>query len=191
MRFWFGEAGDRERIADRIRFWFQGGEGVDRAIQTEFAGDVERAAAGRLDRWKESARGRLALIILLDQFSRNIYRDTPGAFANDAQARELCLEGLRTGVDRDLGTFERAFFYLPLEHSEDIALQERSVRCFQELLDGVGPEWKETFSSFLDYAVRHRDVVKRFGRFPHRNEILGRASTPEETEFLRQPGSSF
>jgi len=191
LRFWFGEMGGPERIGDRIRFWFQGGEPVDRAVQAEFGHDVERAAAGELDHWRETPRGFLALVILLDQFSRNIYRDTPGAFANDARARELCLEGLQRGVDRTLGPFERAFFYLPLEHAEDVDLQNRSVQCFQRLLDEVGPDQKETFRSFLNYAIQHRDVVKRFGRFPHRNEILGRASTAEEIEFLKEPGSSF
>jgi len=191
LQFWFGGVIDKETIGERVRIWFQGGEEFDQSIRAQFGKEVEHAAAGEFDHWKETPSGRMALITLLDQFSRNIYRNTPRAFANDPKAQELCLEGLRAGVDRTLGPFQRSFFYLPLEHSEDVNLQDLSVQCFQALLDEAGADWEETFRSFWDYAVRHRNVVRRFGRFPHRNEILGRASTAEEIEFLRGPGAPF
>jgi len=120
-----------------------------------------------------------------------MYRNTPAAFAHDALARKWCKEGLRIGAQDALRPIERVFFYLPLEHAESVEDQELSVALYRELVSAAGPEGAEVFGGFLDYAVRHRDVIVRFGRFPHRNRILGRASTAEEIEFLKQPGSSF
>jgi uncharacterized protein (DUF924 family) len=133
----------------------------------------------------------LALILLLDQLPRAIHRDTAAAFAQDAKARRVAGQGLDSGADRLLRPIERLFFYLPFEHSEVLDDQDRSVELFRELLLEVPPSHRETFAGFVDYAVRHRDVIKQFGRFPHRNVILGRESTPEEKAFLEQPGSSF
>jgi uncharacterized protein (DUF924 family) len=152
---------------------------------------MDTAAAGKLDDWAQHARGRLALILLFDQFPRNMYRDTPRAFACDPLARRLALDGIAAGADRSLRAIERVFFYLPLEHSESVELQERSVTLFTALAAGVPGADRKTFAGYLDFAVRHRDVIHRFGRFPHRNHILDRDSTPEETAFLKQPGSSF
>ena len=133
----------------------------------------------------------MALILCCDQFPRNIFRGTPGAFAYDARALQLSLSGIERGWDRQLRCVERAFFYLPLEHSEDRGHQERSVELFGELLREAPEAQKSGFESFLDYARRHREIIAQFGRFPHRNRILGRVSTPEERAFLKQPGSSF
>lgn len=192
LRFWFGDLREGRPVpAERHRLWFGGGEKVDRLIRGRFARDVDRAAAGDYDHWAEESRGRLAMLVLLDQFSRNIYRGTAQAYARDARAQRLALEGLDRGQDRSLFTVERAFFYLPLEHAEDLKLQERSVALFRRLAEEAPPALKEVTAGFLDYALRHRDIITRFGRFPHRNETLGRGSTPEEEEFLRQPGSSF
>lgn len=131
------------------------------------------------------------MILLTDQFPRSIYRDSPRAFAYDAKALAWSLDGVQERVDLKLRSIERVFFYLPLEHAESLQYQEQSVKHFRELLDEVGPDLKPIFQSYLDYAVRHRDIIARFGRFPHRNKILGRKSTPEELAFLALPGSSF
>jgi uncharacterized protein (DUF924 family) len=133
----------------------------------------------------------LALILLLDQLPRAIHRATPAAFAQDSKARRVAGRGLESGADRLLRPIERLFIYLPFEHSEDIADQDRSVELFRELAASVPKAHLRTFAGFVDYAVRHREVIARFGRFPHRNLILGRESTPEEKAYLEQPGSSF
>ena len=136
--------------------------------------------------------GRLALILLLDQLPRNIHRASPAAFAQDAKARDLCLRGLSLGADKALSPLARVFFYLPLEHAESREQQARSVALFEALAaeQADGPA-RETFEGFADFARRHQVIIQRFGRFPHRNAILGRTSTPEEAEFLQQPGSGF
>ena len=131
------------------------------------------------------------MIILLDQFSRNIYRNSPRAFSQDEQALDLAMRGTVSAVDKKLTPVERVFFYLPFEHSESVAVQERSVSLYQGLLDEVADADKVKFIGYLDFAVKHVDIVKRFKRFPHRNEILGRTSTQAEIEFLQQPDSSF
>ncbi len=186
LEYWFGDP-PRPRTA----FWFGKDEANDRDIRGRFAGDLQRAAQGLLDDWASTSRGRLALVILLDQFSRNIYRDRADAYAGDEKAASLVLEGLAQKSDRSLTPLERVFFYLPLEHAEDLELQERSVELFRRLLEQAPPGQRDLFAGFLHYAERHRDIIARFGRFPHRNQALGRTSTPEETAFLRQPGSSF
>lgn len=192
LEFWFGSAGDDTAIAQaQQKLWWSKNETVDAGIRGRFAELVESAAAGTLDHWAQDARGRLALILLFDQFPRNMYRDTPRAFSYDLLACRLALAGIAAGADRGLRAIERVFFYLPLEHSESEELQERCVALFTALAAGVPEADRKTFQGYVDYAVRHRDVIHRFGRFPHRNHILGRASSPEETAFLKQPGSSF
>ena len=141
--------------------------------------------------WTASARGALAVVILLDQFSRNMFRGTPRAFAQDPLALAICNSAVDTGMDEELSPLERSFLYLPMEHSEDLAVQERSVRCFGALLERCAAADRDLFAEFLDYAEQHRRIVARFGRFPHRNAVLGRPSTPEELRFLEAPGSSF
>lgn len=192
LQFWFGNAGDDTATAQaQQKLWWSKNTAVDADIRNRFGDPVENAATGKLDDWTQDARGRLALILLFDQFPRNMYRDTPRAFAYDPLARKLALEGIASGADRELRAIERVFFYLPLEHSESAELQERCVALFTALAAGVPEADRKTFKGYVDYAVRHRDVIHRFGRFPHRNQILGRVSTPEETAFLKQPGSSF
>lgn len=192
LDFWFGDVPPQGPVPpERLRFWFTGGDETDGRIRERFENLVQRGAGGEFDSWSSSPRGRLALIVLLDQFPRNIHRKTPAAYAHDPKALELSLAGLRAGDDRSLATLEKAFFYLPLEHSEDLRMQEQSVDAFRRLLEEAPAALKAPCESFYDYAVRHRDVIARFGRFPHRNRVLGRASTPEEEEFLTQPGSSF
>ena len=152
---------------------------------------VIAAEVGDLDDWRLSIDGRLALVLLTDQFPRNIFRDSPAAFHFDALARNLCVEGLATRADRELRPIERVFFYLPLEHSEDLDDQNRCVALFRELAEEVDADLKVTFENFVGFALRHHVIIERFGRFPHRNSVLGRRSTQEEIDFLAQPGSSF
>jgi uncharacterized protein (DUF924 family) len=192
IEFWFGLDTDDKQTADRqAKLWWSKNEELDAEMRERFAPWLDKAAAHELDGWTETAAGRLALILLTDQFPRNIHRGTPQSFAYDALARAWCKEGLREGVQATLRPIERVFFYLPLEHSESLADQEQAVALFGELLDAVPPAHRNAFQGFYDFAVRHHDVIRRFGRFPHRNQILDRPSTPEELAFLQQKGSSF
>lgn len=192
LSYWFGTVGENGFPAqDRRDLWFGASPETDAEIAARFGDDVERAGRGELESWARTPRGRLALILLLDQFSRNIHRGTPEAFANDDRALALCLEGLRLGHDRTLRSCERVFFYLPLEHSEDPVHQSRCVGLLEELLRGSPQGTRPRLEEALAYARKHRDIVERFGRFPHRNPILGRASTPEEERFLRSQGETF
>ena len=192
LEFWFGTNQDDGAVCEeKSPLWWAKNENIDQAIAGRFGPLVRSAAERELSAWTSTPRGRLALIILLDQFTRNIYRDTPQAFAQDSYARRLCLEGVEIGDDQKLKLIERVFFYLPLEHAESLELQEKCLGHFEELLRSSPPSSREEFSSFLDFATRHRDVIAKFGRFPHRNVILDRTSTREEVEFLRRPGSSF
>ena len=173
IAFWFAPGLDER--------WFVADPAFDAEIRERFQPLVERAAAGDCDDWIGSPRGALALCLLLDQFPRNIWRGSPLAYACDAKAREVSRAVIAAGLDRQLPAQQRPFLYLPFEHSEDLADQERCVDLMRDLDD----------EELLDYARRHRDIVARFGRFPHRNAVLGRESTAEEVEFLQQPGSSF
>lgn len=192
LEFWFGtRAGDADVIQERGSLWFKGGADLDASIRTRFGELREAAIAGVLDDWLVFARGRLALVILVDQFSRNVFRADARAFAHDGLARAWCEQGLAAGADRALRPVERVFFYLPLEHSEVLVDQQRSVALFRALLDDVDADAHAAFADYLDYAERHRDIIARFGRFPHRNSVLRRASTAQEIAFLEQPGTSF
>ncbi len=192
LRFWFGTDADDAAVGKaQAKLWWSKNVEIDREIRWRFEDLLRAAAQGQLDDWADTPRGRLALIILTDQFPRNIYRDTPQAFACDAKALAWCLDGLEQRLDLRLRPIKRVFFYLPLEHAESPAQQERSVRCFEELFAAVPLEQQSIFGEYLDFARRHRDVIARFGRFPHRNKILGRESTIEESAFLSEPGSSF
>ena len=173
LDFWF-DAATRPR-------WFVRDPAFDAEVVRRLGGLYARALAGELDGWRGEARGALALVILLDQFPRNAFRGDARAFASDDRAREITREALARGLDQGLDEVERVFLYLPLEHSESLADQERCCALMAAL---EAPIW-------LDYARRHRDVIARFGRFPHRNAALGRASTAEEEAFLKEPGSSF
>lgn len=192
LRFWFGNEIDDAAVARRqADLWWGKNTEADDGIASRFGDLIAKACDGELTEWEATARGRLALILLADQFPRSIHRGSALAFSCDAKALIWCLDGLAAGVDHRLRPIERVFFYLPLEHSEHLEHQERSVRLFRRLLDDVRAGQEKPFEEFLDFAVRHREIIARFGRFPHRNKVLGRASTPEEVEFLQEPGSSF
>jgi uncharacterized protein (DUF924 family) len=181
LDFWFGSKGQLQSARD---LWFRKSAATDSEIRDRFGASIELALGGALDSWRRDLQGRRALILLLDQFTRNVYRDTPRAFAGDPAALALARAMVAGGEDRSCDPYERWFIYLPFEHSESLADQDDSVRLFRALADDGLP-------SALDWAERHREVIRRFGRFPHRNAILGRVSSAEELEFLRQPGSSF
>ena len=184
LAFWFGSPEDANYGKPR-KVWFKNNSEFDEQIRSHFFGDYQLAAQGKLENWKESPDSCLALILLLDQFPRNIFRGQPQAFATDEQALEAAKYAVNQGFDRHLLPVQRWFIYLPFEHSENLADQEKAVELTSQLSDD--PDSK----SSIDYAIRHREVIQKFGRFPHRNSILGRESTPEEQEFLKQPGSSF
>lgn len=192
LDFWFPADSARAN-----KLWWGKDAGLDAEIRERFAATLAAASAGELDGWVATARGRLALIVVLDQLSRNIHRDHADAYAADAQAREHSLAAIAAGQDLEIAPERRLFVYLPLEHSEELADQERCVELFRGLAEAVAREpevtqaRRELFANYVKYAVAHRDIVARFGRFPHRNALLGRASTDEEREFLTQPGSSF
>jgi uncharacterized protein (DUF924 family) len=184
IEFWFGAPGSPERGVPR-KAWFEKSAEFDAVIRERFSTLLDAAAAGRLAPWTRTPLAALALVIVFDQFPRNMFRGTPRAFATDSRALEIALGIVERGFDAAYLPVERAFAYLPFEHAEDIAMQHRSLTLFAKLPPSA------TSASYTDYARRHHDVIARFGRFPHRNEILGRTSTPEESEFLKQPGSSF
>lgn len=192
LDFWFGEPADDVAVAQRqARLWWSKDPEIDGLIRERFAEALRLAAGGQPVDWPETPRGKLAKVILLDQFPRNMYRGKADAFAWDELARQQARASLAGDDEAHLRPVERVFLYLPFEHAEDPALQDLAVERFTALCALVPPSGRPVFQGFLDYAVRHRDIIRRFGRFPHRNAILGRRSTPEETAFLREPGSSF
>lgn len=192
LDLWFGDDEDDAAVAaSRADLWWGKSSETDEMLGARYGSAVSLAAGGVLDHWTGSPRGRLALILLLDQLPRAIHRDSPDAFALDERARQVAVKGLASGADRLLRPIERVFFYLPFEHSESDEDQQRSVGLFRELAETVPHRWRETFATFLDYAEQHRAIIDRFGRFPHRNAVLGRESTAEEIEFLKEPGSGF
>ncbi|MEO8153019.1 MAG: DUF924 family protein [Rhizobacter sp.] len=182
LRFWFGDA---RPLTSRPE-WFRKSDDFDREIAQRFGPLIETALRGELAAWHAEAQTALAQVIVLDQFPRNVFRNTPRAFAGDALALGAARTMLASGQDVQLAPLQRLFAYLPLEHAEDLSAQDESVRRFTRLV-AVAPDTQ----GFLDYARRHHDVIARFGRFPHRNAIVGRISTPEELVFLSQPGSGF
>ena len=192
LQFWFNAGqNDQPTIDARMDRWFGGDAAFDEEIRTRFGELVERASRGEIDDWAATARGRLALIILLDQFRRQIHRGERGAFKRDAQALKLCVEGAMTGDYKTLDPFEQAFFFMPLQHAESLPVQERAVKIYAGLVSSVSPTLKATFATFAQFAELHRDIIATYGRFPHRNRILGRPDTDSEREFLAAGGPDF
>lgn len=193
LDFWFGASGaDGSLDPAKQKMWFGEGRKYDGVIREKFGALHARASRGKLDgAWAATPRGRMALIILLDQMSRHIHRGTALAFAQDPAAQQLALDGIGRKMDLELIPAQRAFFYIPFEHSENAEMQRTGTRCFEALARAAPAAVRRDYDGFLDYSRRHRDIVERFGRFPHRNAILGRVSTADEVAFLQQPGSSF
>ncbi len=185
LSFWFMEQKlSAPQIDGRMDTWFGEDPVFDEEIAKEFAEDVERASEGSLDHWAHEPRGRLALILLLDQFRRNIFRNSPQAFEKDKAALKLCVEGAMEKKDHGLAPIHKAFFYMPLQHSESRKVQEKSRKVYQRLAEAVSPTYKETFETIAQFADLHADIVEQFGRFPHRNKLLGRENSAEEEEYL-------
>jgi uncharacterized protein (DUF924 family) len=185
LDFWFGAPTSSGYGSNRSE-WFRKDPAFDASIRDRFGPLIERALRGELEDWAGTSRGALAQVIVLDQFTRNVFRDTPRAFAGDARALQAARAMVGSRQDEALPPFERTFAYLPFEHAEGLAMQQESVRLYARLA-ALDPGQ----ASGLDYAQRHRVIIERFGRFPHRNAVLGRQSTPEEIEFLKTPGSGF
>ena len=185
LDFWFLPP-EAEGHGQPRMVWFRKDAAFDEEIRARFLSAVEAALAGDLDEWATTPQGALALLILLDQFTRNLFRGEARCFAGDAAALRVAEAVVAKGWDQAMNAVERTFVYLPFEHSEALADQERSLALF-----GALAAYTPTAAGFLDYAQRHHEVIVRFGRFPHRNAALGRASTPEEKDYLAQPGSGF
>lgn len=186
LNFWFGNLGSADLpTSNRTNLWFGENETIKQQFIQEFAKEFDDATSGQLEPWSETPRGRLALIILLDQFPRYVHKRTPQAFAYDTEAQRLCVEGLRNKMDHSLTLIERVFFYMPLVHSEDEETQERSIRLYQDLVSLSMSETTQIYQLFLAYAYAHFRVIKEFGRFPQRNKVLGRKSTDAELAFLK------
>jgi uncharacterized protein (DUF924 family) len=205
--FWFGksltgplpgqgEMASRALVLNRrASLWFEANPQLqgqqDELIRSAFQGLVERAGRGELAGWADSPRRRLSLIILLDQFPRHIYRGTPQAFAHDAEALALTLSGMQLAADGALNIIERLFFYMPLQHAESTEVQDESVSAYRRLVSESPAELKSTFESALEAAEEHRALIRQFGRFPHRNQLLGRDNTTEEEAYLKKGGENF
>jgi uncharacterized protein (DUF924 family) len=195
--FWFGKNPlSPEQLPRRVKLWFgdvpaETRQQVDEALRDRFGPLVERALAGELAQWADGPRRRLSLILLLDQFPRNIYRGTAQAFAGDAQALQLALTGMQSVADAALNLVERIFFYMPLQHAESAEVQEESVAAYKRLLGEAPADVRGVFEECFVYAEKHRDVIRKFGRFPHRNAVLGRATTAEESAWLQAGGETF
>lgn len=196
LEYWLGaEFPDNASALTRQQLWFTKSETTDEEIRKLFGGLLQEALMGKLDgEALEQPLGMLAVLIVLDQFTRNAYRGTAKSFAGDERALALALKAIDLGWDTDesIPTVARIFMYLPLEHSEDLLMQEHSVVAFEQLhQEAATPELREFFATTLDYAIRHREVIAQFGRFPHRNAMLGRESTVSERDYLSKPGAGF
>lgn len=190
--FWFGQACASPAAAlERNGFWFGSDSEVDQQIWELYADAVTDAGAGHYADWAETARGRLALILLLDQFPRNIYRGTAEVFRYDAKALDLAGQGVTLGHLAGLAVPEQAFFLMPYQHSEDVAVQNAGVALYTAMVDDAVDEWRAVAAGYRDFAAQHRDIIAEYGRFPHRNSVLGRSSTPAEDGYLAGGGATF
>ncbi len=193
LAFWFGEPAAKPADVDaQMKRWFSSTPQLDTQIRDRFAPAMTAAASSLLEAWTQSPRGRLALILLLDQFPRNVFRGTAAAFDQDTKALELATDGIAAAHDAALRPLERLFFYMPMQHSESVTVQNRSVALFDELARSAESDSiADVLANSADYARQHRDIIAEFGRFPHRNAILGRTSTEAELRYLEQGGATF
>ncbi len=185
-KYWFGRVEETVVPSERrARLWFGESFEVDHEIKTLFAEQLEDAREGRCTEWEMAPRGKLAMIIMLDQFSRHLYRGNAKSFSKDDYALSICIQGMETQQDHELSLIERVFFYFPLLHSEYLKHQEESIRAYQMLVELAFPETQVIYESFFKFANHHYSIVRRFGRFPQRNAIIGRESTEEELQYLK------
>ena len=192
LTFWFADtANNAQAVQKRYKFWFEAKPETDQQIHAQFSDVYSQARAGVLETWQTAPRSCLALIITLDQFPRNLFRGTPEAFATDRHAQRICQHGLRQNYLSELNYAEQLFFLMPFQHAEDLALQQESLRLSEAAVVQAPPDWHEFLNSFLGSSRKHLELIRRFGRFPHRNRILGRESTPEEQAVLDSGSGSF
>jgi uncharacterized protein (DUF924 family) len=192
LEFWFGDSEPSSaELEQRITLWFESGPAIDAEIASRFGHLLREARNGKLDDCKATARGRLALVILLDQFSRNLHRGSEEAFASDAEALRYSLEGIALGIDAELSVVERTFLYMHMQHAEDSSVQESSVQVFEKLATECSETIRPHMNRFLASARSHRDIIDKFGRFPHRNRALGRECSEAEIDFLTVPTVPF
>ena len=191
-RFWFGEVDDWLECATRnTERWFQRGQELDAPVREQFSALLQAAGRGEVNNWIDTPRGAMALILTLDQFPRHIHRGSAQAFDLDPKALHLCQLGVERGLDEKLSCVERGFFYLPMEHAEDLQVQEQGVALMHANTRSGPPELREYLENATTYGELHRDIIAQFGRFPHRNEVLGRASTEQEIAYLNGGGQRF
>ena len=192
LELWFPE---REfgapQIDARLDLWFSASPELDARLRLEFIDDITAASERKLQHWGSEPESRVALILLIDQFRRNIYRGTPKAFSHDRIALKLAVEGIIARMDRKLNPIHRVFFYMPLQHAESLRVQKKSVQVFSSLAGSVSETLRQTFETFAQFAELHHDIIARFGRFPHRNAILGRPNTQEEETYLSDDAPGF
>ncbi len=192
LSFWIGELDSDGNVNDDARSrWFQKNPDFDQEIKQKFEPLVDRASQNQLREWQEESRSSAALVVLLDQFKRNLYRESAKAFESDPLALEVSVQSIQKGYDQELSIYERYFLYMPFMHSEDREVQKESLKLFESLVASSTNSQKKMFESVYEYAVRHKEIVDKFGRYPHRNSWIGRESTSEEIEFLKKKGSSF
>jgi len=192
LLFWFKEQElSGPQIDRRMDIWFGADPVFDHEIEKEFADDVVAACEGRLDHWATEPHGLLALILLIDQFRRNIHRNSAEAFSKDKLALKLCVEGAMEKKDVGLTPLQRVFFYMPLQHAESRKVQEKSVELYNRLAEAVSPTYRETLLTVAQFAELHKDIIDQFGRFPHRNKLLNRDNTSEEDEYLATDSPDF
>jgi len=192
LDYWYSDSDlDSPTLDSRMDRWFGSSDALDKEIGERFGELVKQASGGELDAWAETPEGRLALIILLDQFRRNIFRGEPEAFEQDNKALKICIEGTMSGVHKYLSPEQRIFFFMPLQHAESLKIQDKSVSIYNALADSVSDTLRETFATCAQFAELHRDIVAEFGRFPHRNAVLGRENTDAEAAYLSGEVPSF
>lgn len=192
LHFWFGDHSSAHQIAsEKTELWWSKNKQIDAQITDLFAATTTTAAEGKLTHWEKSPHGLLALILCTDQFPRNMHRDSSRAFAYDGIALQYAKTCINNGSAQQLLPIQQVFAYIPFEHSENLADQQTSITLYQTLADAAEGDEAKIFKNFLNFAHKHLEIIQRFGRFPHRNQVLSRHSTNEEQSFLKQPGSSF
>ena len=194
LEFWFGDIEDLNQVTEaRIYKWFLRDGNFDEQVKLNFESELQKALEGQYDHWKNTPKGTLALIIMLDQFPRNTYREDPRAYAFDQKALETCLEAIEKKFDLELLPVERLFVYLPMEHSEEIAMQDKMLEKSMEIKEGIpdNPTLLKNVELWIDFAYKHKVVIEKFGRFPHRNAALGRETTEAEKKWLEEYPRGF
>ena len=192
IHYWLGSSDSNPAVfATQQKLWYSSKAETDNHIRTAFESDLASAENGDLTHWRNTPEGSLALVILLDQFSRNLYRGTPAVYANDVQAQDVVVSLLEKDGHLGFNIPARIIFYHPLHHAENLKLQEKAVSLFEEMLESASDEWRESVAGNLTSIKKHSDIIRKFGRFPHRNNILGRQSTQEECQYLQQDKRTY